>query len=220
MGWPPLVWRLSLVLHRCGSRAGSEEKGRMKLDVSIGILYTTTMRGHSLNRPHEKLQCGSVRAIYSHVLSVTIEELSIHWRVEHPGARLIVCFQGTILYCIRSRDGRSFRYPSATYVLSLLLLTLVALTVVVSLKTVGAILVFAMISICLNCVSTHLQPYDAHPIFHHHRVTRRSWSGDLCYWDVPSDLKSSSPPQPFSSSPCCALSKRMNVPRTLTRYLI
>src|ERR1700675_1506958 len=43
MGWPPLPLPFFFGSPRSGSRGWVEEKGRMKLDVSIGILYTATM---------------------------------------------------------------------------------------------------------------------------------------------------------------------------------
>ena len=43
MGWPPLGLAIIFGLATVWITGWVEEKGRMKLDVSIGILYTTTM---------------------------------------------------------------------------------------------------------------------------------------------------------------------------------
>ena len=83
--------------------------------------------------------------LFGSVLSVTTEELR-HCRTQFPSARDDPgVFQGVLFCRLRSGNGGSLRGSGQR--IYYLLLTLVALTMVVSLKTVGAILVFAMVLI-------------------------------------------------------------------------
>lgn len=124
-----------------------EEKGRMKLDVSIGILYTTTMALAILFLGLMKSYNPEVYGyLFGSVLSVTTEELLV------IGA-LSILVLGTILLLSKELYFIAFDQEMAeasgvpARQIFYLLLSLVALTVVIALKTVGAILVFAMILI-------------------------------------------------------------------------
>jgi ABC-type Mn2+/Zn2+ transport system permease subunit len=124
-----------------------EEKGRMKLDVSIGILYTTTMALAILFLGLMKSYNPEVYGyLFGSVLSVTTEEL-----LAIGGLSILVL--GTIallskeLYFIAFDQEMAEASGVPARQIFYLLLSLVALTVVISLKTVGAILVFAMVLI-------------------------------------------------------------------------
>ncbi len=178
MGWPPLGLAIIFGLATVWITGWVEEKGRMKLDVSIGILYTTTM---ALAILFIGLMKGYNAEVYGYlfgsVLSVTSEELQIIGGLSILVLGLILLFSKELYFIAFDQEmAEASGVPARR--MFFLLLTLVALTVVVSLKTVGAILVFAMISdSCLHRVPTHVQPHDAHALFRHHRhhdVCRRS----------------------------------------------
>jgi ABC-type Mn2+/Zn2+ transport system permease subunit len=124
-----------------------EEKGRMKLDVSIGILYTSTM---ALAILFIGLMKGYNAEVYGYlfgsVLSVTPEELNTIQLLGLAVLGVIVLFSKELYFIAFDQEMAEASGVPARKIFYLLL-TLVALTVVVSLKTVGAILVFAMILI-------------------------------------------------------------------------
>jgi ABC-type Mn2+/Zn2+ transport system permease subunit len=147
VGWPPLVLAVLFGLATVWITGWVEERGRMKLDVSIGILYTTTMALAILFIGLMKTYNAEIYGyLFGNVLSVTSEELGT---IGGLGALVI----GTILLFSKELYFIAFDQEMAEASgvparrIFFLLLTLVALTVVVSLKTVGAILVFAMILI-------------------------------------------------------------------------
>ena len=145
MGWPPLLLAILFGLVTVWISGWVEEKGTMKLDVSIGILYTTTMALAILFIGLMKTYNAEVYGyLFGNVLSVTPEEL-------RTIAGLSVVVVGSILLFSKELYSIAFDQEMAEASgvparrMFFLLLTLVALTVVVSLKTVGAILVFAMV---------------------------------------------------------------------------
>src|ERR1041384_7228215 len=78
MGWPPLLMALLFGLATVWTTGWMEEKGRMKLDVSIGILYTATMALAILFIGLMKTYNAEVYGyLFGNVLSVTPEELRI-----------------------------------------------------------------------------------------------------------------------------------------------
>ncbi len=147
IGWPPLLLAILFGLATVWITGWVEEKGTMKLDVSIGILYTTTMALAILFIGLMKTYNAEVYGyLFGNVLSVTTEEI-----LTIAGLSILVV--GTILLFSKELYFIAFDQEMAEASgvparrIFFLLLTLVALTVVVSLKTVGAILVFAMILI-------------------------------------------------------------------------
>lgn len=147
MGWPPLGLAILFGLGTVWITGWVEEKGRMKLDVSIGILYTTTM---ALAILFIGLMKGYNAEVYGYlfgsVLSVTSEELRIIGGLSVLVLGLILLFSKELYFIAFDQEmAEASGVPARR--MFFLLLTLVALTVVVSLKTVGAILVFAMILI-------------------------------------------------------------------------
>lgn len=147
MGWPPLVLAILFGLATVWITGWVEEKGRMKLDVSIGILYTTTMALAILFIGLMKTYNAEVYGyLFGSVLSVTSEELRVIGWLSVLVLGLIVLFSKELYFIAFDQEMAEASGVPARRIF-FLLLTLVALTVVVSLKTVGAILVFAMILI-------------------------------------------------------------------------
>lgn len=147
IGAPPLLLAILFGLGTVWITGWVEEKGNMKLDVSIGILYTTTMALAILFIGLMKTYNVEVYGyLFGDVLSVTSEEL-------HTIGGLGIVVLGSILLFSKELYFIAFDQEMAEASgvparrIFFLLLTLVALTVVVSLKIVGAILVFAMILI-------------------------------------------------------------------------
>jgi ABC-type Mn2+/Zn2+ transport system permease subunit len=147
IGWPPLGLAILFGLATVWITGWVEEKGRMKLDVSIGILYTTTMALAILFIGLMKTYNAEVYGyLFGSVLSVTSEELRVIGALSVLVLGLIVLFSKELYFIAFDQEMAEASGVPARRIF-FLLLTLVALTVVVSLKTVGAILVFAMILI-------------------------------------------------------------------------
>jgi ABC-type Mn2+/Zn2+ transport system permease subunit len=147
MGWPPLLLAVVFGLSTVWITGWLEEKGRMKLDVSIGILYTTTMALAILFIGLMKTYNAEVYGyLFGSVLSVTSEELRTIGGLGILVITIIVLFSKELYFIAFDQEMAEASGVPARRIF-FLLLTLVALTVVVSLKTVGAILVFAMILI-------------------------------------------------------------------------
>jgi ABC-type Mn2+/Zn2+ transport system permease subunit len=147
MGWPPLLLAVAFGLSTVWITGWLEEKGRMKLDVSIGILYTTTMALAILFIGLMKTYNAEVYGyLFGSVLSVTSEELRTIGGLGILVVTIIVLFSKELYFIAFDQEMAEASGVPARRIF-FLLLTLVALTVVVSLKIVGAILVFAMILI-------------------------------------------------------------------------
>lgn len=147
VGWPPLFLAIVFGLATVWTTGWVEEKGRMKLDVSIGILYTTTMALAILFIGLMKNYNAEVYGyLFGSVLSVTEEELLVIGGLSVLVLGIILLFSKELYFIAFDQEmAEASGVPARR--MFFLLLTLVALTVVVSLKTVGAILVFAMILI-------------------------------------------------------------------------
>lgn len=147
IGWPPMLLAVLFGLATVWITGWVEEKGRMKLDVSIGILYTTTMALGILFIGLMKTYNAEVYGyLFGSVLSVTTDELTLIGALSLLIVGLILLFTKELYFIAFDQEMAEASGIPARPVF-FLLLTLVALTVVVSLKTVGAILVFAMILI-------------------------------------------------------------------------
>ncbi|MBM4120065.1 MAG: metal ABC transporter permease [Nitrospira sp.] len=147
MGWPPLAVAILFGLATVWITGLLEERGQMKLDVSIGIFYTATMALAILFLGLMKSYNAEVYGyLFGSVLSVTPDELRVI-------AALGVCVMGILilfskeLYFIAFNQEMAEASGVPARRIFYLLLTLVAVTVVVSLKTVGALLVYAMVLI-------------------------------------------------------------------------
>ena len=147
IGWPPLFLAIVFGLATVWTTGWVEEKGRMKLDVSIGILYTTTMALAILFIGLMKDYNAEVYGyLFGSVLSVTEVELLVIGGLGVLVLGLILLFSKELYFIAFDQEMAEASGIPARRIF-FLLLSLIALTVVVSLKTVGAILVFAMILI-------------------------------------------------------------------------
>ena len=147
IGWSPLALAILFGLATVWISGWVEEKGRMKLDVSIGILYTATMALAILFIGLMKTYNAEVYGyLFGSVLSVTGEELRIIGGLAILVLGLIVAFSKELYFIAFDQEMAEASGIPARRIF-FLLLTLIALTVVIALKTVGAILVFAMILI-------------------------------------------------------------------------
>ena len=124
-----------------------EERGKMKMDVSIGILYASTMALAILFIGLMKSYNAEIYGyLFGSILSVTPSDL---WIISGLGAFVLI----TVFLFFKEFHFITFDREMAeatgipARVLFFVLITLIALTVVVSLKSVGALLVFAMILI-------------------------------------------------------------------------
>ena len=147
MGWPPLLLAIVFGLVTVWITGWIEEKGTRKLDVSIGILYTTTMALAILFIGLMKAYNAEVYGyLFGNVLSVTPEELQVIGGLTILVVGSLGLFSKELYFIAFDQEmAEASGVPARK--MFFLLLTLVALTVVVSLKTVGAILVFAMVLI-------------------------------------------------------------------------
>ena len=147
VGLPPMPLAIAFGLVTVWITGVMEERGRMKLDVSIGILYTATMALAILFIGLMKAYNAEVYGyLFGSVLSVSPEELRVIFVLGCLVLGVIVLFSKELYFIAFDQEmAEASGVPARR--MFYLLLTLVALTVVVSLKTVGAILVFAMILI-------------------------------------------------------------------------
>lgn len=147
VGWPPLLLAIVFGIATVWITGWLEERGRMKLDVSIGILYTMTMALAILFIGLMKTYNPEVYGyLFGSVLSVTSEELLLIGGLAVIVLCFLVLFWKELLFIAFDQEMAEASGVPARGIF-FLLLTLIALTIVVALKTVGAILVFAMILI-------------------------------------------------------------------------
>ena len=147
IGLPPLPLAVAFGLVTVWTTGLMEDRGRMKLDVSIGILYTATMALAILFIGLMKTYNAEVYGyLFGSVLSVTPEELRVIFLCGGLVLGAILLFSKELYFIAFDQEMAEASGVPARRIFYLLL-TLIALTVVVSLKTVGAILVFAMILI-------------------------------------------------------------------------
>jgi ABC-type Mn2+/Zn2+ transport system permease subunit len=124
-----------------------EQKGKMKLDVSTGIFYTFTMALAILFIGLMKVYNAEVYGyLFGSILSVTREDL---WVITAVSLLVLLCvflfYKEFHFITFDQEMAEASGVPARG--LFFLLLTLIALTIVISLKSVGAILVFALIII-------------------------------------------------------------------------
>lgn len=147
VGLPPLALAIGFGLATVWIVGLLEEKGRMKLDVSIGILYTATMALAILFIGLMKAYNAEVYGyLFGSVLAVTTEELYVIGVLGFVVLGTIIAFSKELYFIAFDQDMAEASGVPARMIYYLLL-SLIALTIVVSLKTVGAILVFALILI-------------------------------------------------------------------------
>jgi ABC-type Mn2+/Zn2+ transport system permease subunit len=122
----------------------------MKLDVSIGILYTATMALAILFIGLMKDYNAEVYGyLFGSILSVTPEELRVISVLSLLVLGVVVLFAKELYFIAFDQEMAEASGVPARRIFYLLL-SLVAVTIVVSLKTVGAILVFALLYLALD----------------------------------------------------------------------
>jgi ABC-type Mn2+/Zn2+ transport system permease subunit len=147
VGLPPLPLAVLFGLATVWTTGIMEEKGKMKLDASIGILYTATMALAILFIGLMKEYNAEVYGyLFGSVLSVTPTELKIVLAMSLLVLAIVTLFAKELYFIAFDQEMAEASGVPARKIFYLLL-TLVAVTVVISLKTVGAILVFAMVLI-------------------------------------------------------------------------
>src|SRR5207249_10047397 len=116
-----------------------------KLDVSIGILYTATMALAILFIGLMKTYNAEVYGyLFGNVLAVTSEELVTIAALSIVVIGAIVLFSKELYFIAFDEEMAEASVVPARRIF-FLLLSVVALTVVISLNTVAAVLVFALI---------------------------------------------------------------------------
>jgi len=147
LGGPPMPFAIAFGLGTAWIIGLLEERGRMKLDVSIGISYTATMALAILFIGLMKTYNAEVYGyLFGSILSVTADELKLTAGLAAVVVGLLTLFAKEFFFLAFDQEmAEASGVPARRFFF--LLLTLVALTIVVSLKTVGAILVFALLLI-------------------------------------------------------------------------
>ncbi|MBI3609609.1 MAG: metal ABC transporter permease [Nitrospirae bacterium] len=123
------------------------EKGRMKLDVSIGIFYTSTMAMAILFIGFMKAYNAELYGyLFGSILSVTPFDLAVIAGLGLAVLAAVFLFYKELQFIAFDQEmAEASGIPARN--LFFLLISLIALTIVVSLKAVGAVLVYAMILI-------------------------------------------------------------------------
>src|SRR5438445_3269595 len=147
IGVPPMPVAIAFGLATVWITGLLEERGRMKLDVSIGILYTATMALAILFIGMMKTYNAEVYGyLFGSILSVTADELKLTAGLAAVVIGLLALFAKEFFFLAFDQEmAEASGVPARRFFF--LLLTLVALTIVVSLTTVGALLVFALLLI-------------------------------------------------------------------------
>ncbi|MEK9172876.1 MAG: metal ABC transporter permease, partial [Nitrospirota bacterium] len=147
IGAPPMPLAIVFGLGTAWITGLLEERGRMKLDVSIGIFYTATMALAILFIGLMKTYNAEVYGyLFGSILSVTGEELQMTGILAFLVVGLLGFFSKEFFFLAFDQEmAEASGVPARRFFF--LLLTLIALTIVVSLKIVGAILVFALLLI-------------------------------------------------------------------------
>lgn len=147
LGVHPMILAISFGLATVWITGYLEEKGKMKLDVSIGILFTSTMALAILFIGLMKSYNAEIYGyLFGSILSVTRADLWIIALLGLGVLATVFLFYKEFHFIVFDREmAEAAGIPAR--ILYYVLISLIALTVVVSLKPVGAILVFAMILI-------------------------------------------------------------------------
>jgi ABC-type Mn2+/Zn2+ transport system permease subunit len=147
IGFNPFVLAIVFGLGTVWTIGALYEKGKSELDVSTGIFYTLMMALAILFIGLMKVYNAEVYGyLFGSILSVTRTDLSIILSLGGAVLLLIFLFYKEFHFITFDQDmAEASGIPARRFFF--LLLTLVALTIVISFKAVGALLVFAMIII-------------------------------------------------------------------------
>jgi len=147
IGWNPVFLGVVSALAMVLAVGGVSQRGELKLDAAIGILFSTTMA-------LAILFIGLMRQynvelfsyLFGNVLAVTNEDLYIVAAVSGGVILILLAFFKEFQFiCFNASMAEASGLPVSG--LFRLLLVLIALTIVVSLKAVGELLVIALIVI-------------------------------------------------------------------------
>jgi ABC-type Mn2+/Zn2+ transport system permease subunit len=188
IGTPPLGMAILFALVTVWITGLLQQNGKLKPDVPIGVFYTLTM---ALAIFFLGLMKGYNPEVYGYlfgsILSVTRENLWVILILS-----LVILLTLTLFYkefhfiSFDQEMAEASGIPART--LFLLLLNLIAVTIVISLKVVGAILVFALLVIPAAAAQQWARHIRSMMLISAGIGIFSSWSGVmLSYWfDVPS----------------------------------
>lgn len=147
IGAPPLLMAILFGLSTVWITGLLQEKGKLKPDVSIGIFYTLTMALAILFIGLMKVYNAEVYGyLFGSILSVTPFDLKVILFLSLAIlATIFLFFKEFHFISFDQEMAEASGIPARN--LSFLLLNLISLTIVISLKAVGAILVFALLVI-------------------------------------------------------------------------
>jgi ABC-type Mn2+/Zn2+ transport system permease subunit len=147
IGAPPLLMAVLFGLSTVWITGFLQQKGKMKPDVSIGIFYTLTMALAILFIGLMKVYNPEVYGyLFGSILSVTSFDLKVILVLSLAIlATIFLFFKEFHFISFDQEMAEASGIPARN--LSFLLLNLISLTIVISLKAVGAILVFALLVI-------------------------------------------------------------------------
>ena len=145
IGFSPLALAILFSLITVWVVGFLSKKGYLKLDASVGIFYSLTMALAVLFIGLMKIYNAEVYGyLFGSILSVTKTDLSIILILGTVVLIIVYLFFKEFHFITFDEEmARASGIPTAW--LSFLLFTMIALTIVISLKSVGAILVFALI---------------------------------------------------------------------------
>ncbi|MEC4678982.1 MAG: metal ABC transporter permease [Nitrospirota bacterium] len=188
LGFNPFLFALLFGVGTVWIIGGLEEKGKMKLDVSIGIFYTLSMALAILFIGLMDVYNAEVYGyLFGSILSVTPKDL---WIMAAVGllVLLIIFFFFKEFHFITFDQEMAEASGIPAKRLNFLLLNLISLAVVIALKAVGAILVFALLVIPAAAAQQWAKDMRSMMIYSALIGVGASWAGVLfSYWfDVPS----------------------------------
>lgn len=147
MGWNPMAMAVLFGLMTVWIVGLLVERGRMKLDVSIGIFYTATMAMAILFIGLTKAFNAELYGyLFGSILSVTASDLTTIAILGFIVLVAVFLFYKELQFIAFDQEmAEASGIPTRS--IFFLLISLVALTIVISLKAVGAVLVYALILI-------------------------------------------------------------------------
>lgn len=188
IGAPPLGMAVVFGLATVWITGYLQQAGKMKLDVSIGIFYTLTMALAILFIGLMKVYNPEVYGyLFGSILSVTAGDLKVILLLSVLILLAIFLFFKEFHFISFDQEmAEASGIPAKN--LFFLLLNLISLTIVISLKAVGAILVFALLIIPAAAAQQWARTMRAMIVYSAIIGVFSSWAGViLSYWlDLPS----------------------------------
>ncbi len=188
IGFPPFLMALVFGLSTVWITSYVQEKGKMKPDVPIGVFYTFTMALAIFFIGLMKTSRPEVFGyLFGSILSVTQSELIVIFALSVVILFIVGLFFKEFHFISFDQDmAEASGIPAKK--LSFLLLNLISLAVVIALKSVGAMLVFALLVIPAAAAQQWATNMRSMMITSAIIGVASSWMGVLLsYWfDVPS----------------------------------